>query len=67
MEKATDTQILIIAVTVIVVVVILGIFKSLRIYQFKNIDKSKIDAIGKYEKNSKNIKTNYKVKNPLNK
>ena len=40
-----------IALIIISLIVLIG--KSIRIYQFKNYDKSKIDSIGKYEEKSK--------------
>ena len=52
MKYFKDTRVIIV-ILIVVIVIITEIGKSLRINQLRVIEKSKIESIGEYEKNSK--------------
>ncbi|MEW4922179.1 hypothetical protein [Algibacter sp. 2305UL17-15] len=65
MKYIQDTRV-ILAALVLVIVIIKEVGKSIRINQLKNIEKTRIESMGQYEKNSKDgylkvFETNKKI------
>jgi multidrug efflux pump subunit AcrB len=68
MKFIKDSRV-ILAILILLIVIVIEMFKSIRIEQLKKSDQKKIESIGQYEENSKN---NYlkpvmgKVENEIN-